>query len=160
MLRGNNHVFVITAQNCKCSMLQLAPFRFDLSRQYLYLLLIFSLCGICYSERYREIVGNSPTPVQKLSAICFKYYYCGWIYITEFFLLLIIGFSCFNFLQHKNTEQHNRDIILHTVYERWTRGRFEGQADCWERYWFTFGIQPVLKWLSFLWYGTHSVFEW
>ena len=40
-------------------------------------------------------------------------------YYHLFFLLFIIGFLCFNCLQHKNTEQHSRVIIFYTGRERW-----------------------------------------
>ena len=76
-----------------------------------------------------------------------------------FVLLLIIGFPCFDVLQHKNMKQQIRVNIFSIGCESWTREQFEGQADCWEQYWFTVGIQPLLKWLSFLWYSTYSVFE-
>ena len=66
-----------------------------------------------------------------------------------FFFLLIIWFSCFNFLQHKNMEQQYLAIILHTGCERWNAGQFEGQADCCEWGWFFVINRPILLWLSF-----------
>ena len=77
-----------------------------------------------------------------------------------FFLLLIIGFSCFHFLQHKNMEQHSRVIIFHTGCDCWTARQFKGQADFCDQDWFMVVIIPVLLWLIFLWYVIHSVFEW
>ena len=67
---------------CKWSTLKLLLLRFDWSHQYLYSLIIFYLCEISDSEQYMAIFGNSPAPVQKVSAICCKYYYFGWIHIT------------------------------------------------------------------------------
>ena len=46
----------------------------------------------------------------------------------QFFLLIIIGSSWFNILQHKNTEHHSRDIILRKGYNHWEQGLFEGQS--------------------------------
>ena len=115
-----------------------------------------SLYKILYSEQYRVIVGYITTPLWKASAISCKYYYYGWIYITDFscYLLLLL------FLQHKNAEQHCLVIILNIGCERWTAGQFEGQSDCCERDWFIVRNRPLLLWLTFLWYGTHPIFEW
>ena len=120
----------------------------------------FFLCEICNSEQYRAIVGYSPTPVWKVSAIYCKYYYYGWIYITDFSCYSLFGFHYLMFLQLKNMEQHFLVIILHTRCKRWNAGRFEGWADFCEWGWFIVKNLPVLLWLSFLWYGTHPVFEW
>ena len=56
-LRGQHRIFVITTQTCKCTILKLELFWFDLSHQYLYALIIFSFCEICNSELYRVIFG-------------------------------------------------------------------------------------------------------
>ena len=90
-LRGVHRVFVITIKKCKCAILWLALLRFDRYYRYLYALLFFP-CEICNSEQYRSIVGYSPTPVQKLSAISCKYYYYGWIHITDSSCYLLLGF--------------------------------------------------------------------
>ena len=49
-------------------------------------------------------------------------------FISLILLLLIIGFSCFNFVQKRNTEEHSRVIIMHTGFKllntRTIRGSF------------------------------------
>ena len=52
----------------------------------------------------------------------------------------------------KNQKQDSRDTIFHTGCKHQTPEKFKGQANPWERDWFSVGILPVLKWLS--WYGT------
>ena len=73
-LRGEHRFFLITIKTCKCAILKLGLFWFDLSHRYLYALLIFSLCGICNSERCRVIVGCRPTPVWNVREINFRCY--------------------------------------------------------------------------------------
>ena len=158
--RGNHCIFVITVQKCKCDILKLGLVHYDLFHQYLYALLIFPLCEIRNSEQYRVIVGFSPTPGLQVSAISCEYYYYGCIHVTDFSCCLLFGFYALILLQHNNTEQQYLVIILNTKCERWKSGWFKGQADCCERGRFIVINWPVLLWLSFLWYGTHPVFEW
>ena len=105
------------------------------------------------------LFGSSSTIFWTVSSICCQYYYYGWIHITDFFLLLIIGFCALIFLHHNNTKQHSMVIILNIGCEFLIQVWFEFQADCWERYWFTIVIQPVIKPLIFIWCNTHLVFE-
>ena len=113
------------------------------------------------SSTVLSFFGNSNTTSRNVRAICCKEYYYGWIHITNFFIILIIGFSSFNFVQSKKIW----NILVESLFSRircesWTLGKFYGQAHCWEQDWFTVGVLPILKWLSFLWYCTHSVYEW
>ena len=57
-----------------------------------------------------------------------------------FLLLFIIWFLCFNFLQHKNMEQHFPVIIFIPDASAECAGQFEGQSDCCEQDWFTVRI--------------------
>ena len=80
------------------------------------------------------------------------------------FISLILPYNlllyfCALFLQHKITKQHSTVIILHTEFKRWPQDQFESKSDCWDQDWFTIGIWPLIKWPSFLWYGTHSLLE-
>ena len=127
--------------------MQLLLLRFDRSHWYLYALLIIFFCEIRNPELYRAIVGYIPTPGLKVSAISCKYYYYGWIHITDFSCYLLLGFHAFIFTE--KTEQHCLVIILNTGCERWTAGLSKGQDDCCKQDLFTVINRPVLLWLSF-----------
>ena len=83
--------------------------------------------GYCWLYSYTSLKGKCDI----LQTLLFQLDSYCW-----FFLLIIIGFSCFNFLQHKNMEQHCLVIILHTRHESWTAGQLDGPPDCCERDWF------------------------
>ena len=116
--------------------------------------------GIEYTSSSTEsfLFGISSTTFLKVSAISCKYFYYGWIHITDFSFTLLLVFGAL-ILEQKNIEQNFLVIILHTVCERWNAGRLQGQADCCKQGWFIARNWPVILWLSFIWYGTHTVFE-
>ena len=60
--------------------------------------------------------------------------YNWFVHITSYWVFILL------FLHHKNTEQHSRANFLYTRCEHWTAVHLEGQADCWEKDWFTFVI--------------------
>ena len=47
------------------------------------------------------LFGISSTTFRKVSAISFKYYYHGWIYITDFLCYLLFGFHDLTFYSTK-----------------------------------------------------------
>ena len=101
---------MITIQKFKCAILILGILLFDLSHLYLYRLLIF------LSVKYTIHNDTGLLLVIFLHQFDRLVRYRAKINITVgfislIFLLLIILFSCFNFLQHKNIEQKYLVII-------------------------------------------------
>ena len=89
---------------------------FDLSHRYLYTLLIFSLCNIRNSERNSGIVCYSTIPGQQVIDISCKYYYYGWIHITDFSCYLLFGFHVYFFTAQK----HRTTFSSHySTYQAW-----------------------------------------
>ena len=131
-LRGYHRVFMLTVQNCKCSISELVILRFDQSHRYLYIFHIIYFCYVFYftftkyqkqtrknylsqyrawlveirnSERYRAIVENSGTPFRKVSDIYWNYGYYGSTHLTNFIIITYYWvFHFWIYFQHKKPE--------------------------------------------------------
>ena len=118
--------------------------------------LLFISSSICDSEWYRSVSWNIGTSFRKVSALYCNYDYYGFIYLTYFILITYYWVSMLEYIfSTKNKKQHIRGTIWHTGCEHCTQKPFEGKADRWYRDWFSVGIWPVLKWLS--WSGTVNI---
>ena len=107
-LRGDHLIFVVTIQKCKCSIFQLVLLRFYRSHQYLYLLLIFYFFEIRDLEQYWEIVGNGPTPVQKVRAL-----YSNITIIVRFIspIFIVITYYCVFVLESDSSTKMHSNIV-------------------------------------------------
>ena len=94
-------IFIPITHYCLfCAFLPLPKYRKQSSK------ILITISGIVVNYILSSTVlfffGNSSTTFRKLSTIYCKYYYYGWIHITDVFLLIIIRFQGFNCLQKQN----------------------------------------------------------
>ena len=172
MVRGKCWVEVITIRHSKCSIFQLVLFKFNRSHQYVYPLLIICFCHVLllvlptrsettqksYRSYYRVflftifhliwywvIIFHSGMKFLKVSAI----YLQIWLLWSDLYRWFYTFFSMFESISiTKNQKQGIRGTIFHTGCKHQTADQFKGQEDSWEWAWFSVGIWPVLKWLS------------
>ena len=63
----------VSVRSCRYYEIQLLPWLLSFIDR-LYRITYFSFCEICNSEKYRVIIGYSPTPGRQVSARLFRYY--------------------------------------------------------------------------------------
>ena len=105
--------------------------------------------GDCWLYSYNSSIGKYD--IVKILLLLLDSYH--W-----FLVLLIILFSCFNFLQHTIHKTVSSHYSVVPGVSFWTAGWFKGSVNCCLWVWFIVGNRPVFLGLIFIWYVSHPEF--